>query len=249
MSIKTNAVVGVAAGFSLLVYLIGAMAAGAQTPPTSGVQSARGSLVGVRAELDKSLDASKVKAGDGVTAKPEAKIHLPNGVDLTRHDRLVGRVDTVQASVNHGNSAISVTFYEARLKDGRKVPIKATILWIGQAPNQLDPAVVSAPADRTTPGVGVETGGSLSGNLVPVVQGGQGAEITGGPVHRGGQPASQLPEGLSSQRNAVPGVNFFSDVGRSDSGWFRTTRGNVFVPSGTVLALAVVVLADGAVRP
>jgi hypothetical protein len=51
------------------------------------------------------------------------------------------------------------------------------------------------------------------------------------------------------QKDAIPGVNFFSDMGRDDSGWLRSQRRNVYVPGGTVLAVAIVVLPSGGAKP
>jgi len=223
--------------FSIL--LVCSLAVTAQTVPNIAQRSR---IIGVRARLQKALDAKKVKEGDTVEATPEVKIHLADGVDLDSHSRFLGRIDKVQPSVEGGDSAIGITFNEVRMKDGQEIPIKATILWIGEAPNILNPTVVSAPADRTTPGVGVEAGNSQ----VPPVQGYQGSEITGASAQSrktpGGSATPQLPAGISSQRDAIPGVNFFSDIGRADSGWFRSQKKNVSVPSGTVMAFAVVIL-------
>lgn len=225
--------------FSLLVVFT--VAAVGQTAPAVGsapqpLKDAH--LVGVRAQLNKSMNAKKLKVGDAVVANPEAKVHLADGVDLKTNSELMGHVDTVKPSVDGGNSAISVTFDKAQLKDGREIPIKATILWIGQPPNEVNPTVTMAPADRTTPGVGEEAGGSD----VPPQQGYQGAEIAGMVHHPLSSGGSQLPPGLSLQANAIPGVNFSSDMGRSDSGWFRSNGKNVFVPGGTVMAFAIVIL-------
>ena len=93
-------------------------------------------------------------------ARPEVKIRLADGLDLDTDGLLIGRVDKVQASVGGGDSAIGMTFNKARMKGGREIAIKATILWIGESTNLLNPTVVSAPADRTTPGVGVLAGSS-----------------------------------------------------------------------------------------
>jgi hypothetical protein len=242
------------AGKCLSMILISSVVVAAQTEPNApgspGSQTANGPrIVGVRARLQKSLDAKKAKEGDTVEANPEAKIHLADGVDLDNHSRLLGRIDKVQPSVGGGDSAISVTFNKVRMKDGQEIPMKATILWIGQAPNSLNPTVVSAPADRATPGVGVGAGMSQ----VPPTQGYQGAEITGAPVRNGkrsvGGAVPQLPAGISIQREAIPGVNFFSDMGRPDSGWFRSQKRNVSVPGGTVMAFAVVILPNNSVAP
>ena len=195
------------------------------------------------------MDAKKAKEGDTVEASPEAKIRLADGVDLDNHSRLLGRIDKVQSSVGGGDSAIGITFNRVRMKDGQEIAVKATILWIGEAPNSLNPTVVSAPADRSTPGVGVGAGMSQ----VAPTQGYQGSEITGTPGRNGkqsvGSAAPQVPAGISIQHDAIPGVNFFSDMGRADSGWFRSQKRNVSVPSGTVMAFAVVVLPSSGIKP
>jgi hypothetical protein len=194
-------------------------------------------LVGVRAVLDKSLDARKVKQGDTVIALPEVGIHVADGLDLETSSLLLGRVDAVQPSTDKSDSAIAVTFDKVRLKGGRKVPIKATILWIGQPPNLLNPTIVSAPADRTTPGVGV--GAGMTG--VPPEQGYQGSEIAGAPHRHHNHPAAAppTPTGVFSQTNAIPGVDFASDIRKPESGSFSAKGRNVRIPGGTVFAFAL----------
>jgi hypothetical protein len=213
----------------------------AQAANASSPQPAKaGQLIGVRARLEKNLDARRMKPGDTILARPEAKVHLADGVDLNTDCRLLGRVDKIQPSVGGTDSAIAVTFFAARMKDGREIPVKATILWIRQPPDMLNPSIVSAPADRTTPGVGVEAGMTSQ----PPVQGYQGSEIAGTSRQLEGAPgkgkgAAANPD-ISVEFDAIPGVNFFSDLGRDDSGWFRSKGKSVFIPGGTVLAFALV---------
>jgi hypothetical protein len=221
----------------------------AQTPTTTvpSPPSATHHLIGVRTRLERSLDAKKLKEGDPVIARPEVKVHVADGLDLQPNSLLIGRVDKVEPSINGGDSAIAITFYKAHLKGANEIPIKATILWIGEPPSMLNPKVVSAPADRTTPGVGVEAGNSQ----VPPAQGYQGSEITGAPAHSDPAAtsgnAANLPVGVAWQINAIAGVNFSSDIGRLDSGWFRSKKKNVSVPAGTVFAIAIMALpVDGA---
>jgi len=201
-------------------------------------------LVGVRAVLDKTIDARKVKQGDPVVAKPEVKIHIADGVDLETNTKLLGRVDSVQPSVNKSDSTITVTFDRAQLKDGREIPIKATILWIGQPPSRLNPTIVSAAADRTTPGVGV--GAGMSGT--PPEQGYQGSEIAGRPK-RNQDKAAPNPPGVFSQTDALPGIDFASDISKPESGSFSAQRHNVHVSAGTVFAFALAVLPANAPNP
>ncbi|HEY6414359.1 MAG TPA: hypothetical protein VIX42_11775 [Edaphobacter sp.] len=228
------------------------MAMAAQTAAGVGVSNTKVSgsnqLVGVRAHLQKNLDAKKMKPGDAILARPEVKMHVPDGLDLDTGSMLVGHVDKVQPSVDGNDSAIGVTFDKLRLKDAREVAIKATILWIGKPPDYLNPTIHSAAADRTTPGVGVEAG--FSGT--PPLQGYQGSEIAGAPSREkqgAGNQKTGLPGEISMQMDAIAGVNFFSDMGRADSGWFRSKRANVSVPAGTVLAFAIVALPDAGTHP
>lgn len=235
----------------LLVYSAGITAQTTANPTESAGSQATNAnrIIGVRARLEKGLNAKKAKEGDVVEASPEVKIHLADGLDLDSHSRLLGHIDKVQPSSEGGDSAIGITFDKIRMKDGKEVRVKATILWIGEAPSVLNPTVVSAPADRATPGVGVGAGMSQ----VPPLQGYQGSEITGAPDRKdkrsAGSTAPQLPAGISSQQNAISGVNFFSDMGRADSGWFRSQKRNVDVPGGTVMAFALVVLPASSEKP
>jgi hypothetical protein len=208
----------------------------AQTAPPSASPI---QLVGVRATLDKALDARKVKMGDPVVARPEVKIQIADGVYLESSSKLLGRVDAVQPSASKSDSTVTVTFDRAQLKDGREIAIKATILWIGQPPSLLNPTVVSAAADRTTPGVGV--GAGMTGT--PPVQGYQGSEIAGPPKRRHSQPtAAPAPAGVFAQTNAIPGIDFASDIRKPESGSFSAQGRNVHIPGGTVFAFALAVL-------
>jgi len=229
------------ASAGLAAGLLWATASTAQTGSGSANAGGGPQVYGVRARLETSLNSGKVRQGMYVEARPEAKMHLADGVELEPNSRLTGRIETVNASVGGSASAISVIFDTVKLKGGRDIPVKATILWIGSAPNLLNPTIVSAPADRTTPGVGVEAGASS----VPPQQGYQGSEITGAPHRNGDGPGGgerKLPPGVAVQLGAINGVNFFSDMARNESGFFRSPKGNVSVPGGTVLAFAIVLL-------
>jgi hypothetical protein len=238
----------------LSVCLAFTITAAAQTSPTApghpGAQSTQPTtaihLVGLRAVLDKNLDSMKTKQGDAVIAKPEVKLHLADGVDLENDSELLGHVDAVQPSTDKRDSTITVTFDKVQMKDGRQIPVKAIILWIGQPPNLLDPPIVSAPADRSTPGVGV--GAGMTG--VPPLQGYQGSEVAGPPKHHHDPPLHpSAPTGVFSQTNAIPGVNFTSDIRKPESGSFEAKGHNVRIPGGTVLAFALAVLPPSGSHP
>lgn len=232
---------------SISIWLVWAAASLAQTGSGPAGASSQPQMVGVRTRLETALSSRTAVEGMPVEARPEVKVHLADGIDLDGSSRLVGKIGTVKASVAGSDSMVSVIFDKVSLKDGREIAVKATILWVGPAPSLMNPTIVSAPADRTTPGVGVEAGNSP----IPPAQGFVGSEITGLPQRNedGQTKKGPLAPGVAAQWGAIGKVNFFSEIARSESGFFRTAKGNVSVPGGSVLAFALVVLSPPASHP
>lgn len=202
-------------------------------------------MVGIRTRLDRTLDANKLKPGDPVTARPEAKIRISPAVELAPSTLLLGRVDAVEPSAHHGDSTLTITFDTARLKGGPDLPIHATILWIGNSPNQLTPTMHSAPADRATPGVGVEAGMSAT----PNGQGYVGSDVAGPPVshHEAVTPVKSPAD--FAQKNGIPFVDLESSLAGPESGAFHSRGMGVYLPEGTVLAIGLSVLGEPRARP
>jgi hypothetical protein len=80
-----------------------------------------------RAVLVRTLDADKDHDGSSVRAKLDQKVTLDNGTQLPRGTMLLGKVakDDMQ---EQGLVKLAVRFDQARLKDGRTVPVRATIV-------------------------------------------------------------------------------------------------------------------------
>lgn len=108
----------------------------AQASPTNQATE----MVPAEAALTKKLDASDVKAGQQFEAKLNGKVDLKNGPVLPKGTELVGKVVNVQAKQNGQSSVLTLRFTQANLKDGTKVPIKATIVGLYPARNQLAPS-------------------------------------------------------------------------------------------------------------
>ena len=83
-------------------------------------------MVPGRAALTETLDARKLKPGDQFKATLADTIHLKNGSELPHGTTLLGRVST--DNMHQGNSKLALRFNKAELKDGKVVPIKATIV-------------------------------------------------------------------------------------------------------------------------
>jgi hypothetical protein len=85
-------------------------------------------LVGVNARLDHAVDTSSVKQGQAIEAKLDGSVKTPAGFKLEKGTELVGAVTSVQPSTSGGPSSLTVTFTTARLKGGKQVPVKVTLL-------------------------------------------------------------------------------------------------------------------------
>jgi hypothetical protein len=88
-------------------------------------------MVPAQAVLAQSIDAKKMQSGQQFQAKLSDTVHLKNGVELPKGTTLVGTVATDKMGVD-GKSTLALRFTKADLKDGKAIPIEATI--IGVAP-------------------------------------------------------------------------------------------------------------------
>jgi hypothetical protein len=88
-------------------------------------------MVPARAALIKTLDAREARQGQQFTAKLSQTVQLKNGPKLPNGTELIGVVgtDDMQTTGN-GTSKLVLRFTEAKLKDGKVVPIKATIVGV-----------------------------------------------------------------------------------------------------------------------
>jgi hypothetical protein len=115
------------AALSLLI----AQFASAQAAPggdTSSVAMQQAmQMVPAQASLSQPIDARKVNPGDQVKATLTEKIQLKNGTDLPSGTQLTGQI-TVDQIQNDGTFSLALAFTNAELKNGKVIPIKATIM-------------------------------------------------------------------------------------------------------------------------
>lgn len=112
-------------------------AQGAETPALqSNVNTPSGQneaiqMVPARAALVQVLDAKKMRQGEQFNAKLSQAVQLKNGPKLPSGTELIGMVgaDDMQTA-GSATSRLVLRFTEAKLKDGKVVPIKATIVGV-----------------------------------------------------------------------------------------------------------------------
>ena len=137
---KNKIAFNVIAGFVFFALLPAAIARAqaAQNDEYSGTTAESAEATSVAAEmvpaqavLAENLDARKLQEGQRFEATLTGKVRLKNGPELPRGTVLLGTIVTDNRSAD-GTSTVAVRFTDARLKDGKSIPIIATI--IGVAP-------------------------------------------------------------------------------------------------------------------
>jgi len=123
---KTLSLLAVVSALSMPALAQGASDPGS-TDSTGASEAAQ--MVAATAILPHTLDSGKDHLDSDIRAELNRKITLSNGTVLPAHTVLVGKIsrDGMGAA---GTSEFALRFDQAQLKDGKTVPIKATIVGI-----------------------------------------------------------------------------------------------------------------------
>jgi hypothetical protein len=95
--------------------------------PTAPDYQAAKQMVPAEVNLTQTLDARKDQPGSKFEAKLKGTVHLKDGTELPHGTVLVGQVTSDQMQ-NNGTSQLALRFTEAKLNNGKTVPIQATIV-------------------------------------------------------------------------------------------------------------------------
>ncbi len=117
INLLRSPVLGVAAA---LIAIPGYAAAQA-SPQTAQLVSANATLV-------RNVDSQNAMQGQTVAAKLTSNVKTTGSIELPKGTMLMGKVEQVQMSSNHGPAENQAGLRWARLSDGHKIPVKATLL-------------------------------------------------------------------------------------------------------------------------
>ncbi len=173
----------------------------------------------MNATLSKPVDARKAKPGDLVTAKNDEDARSADGTRIKRGSTLVGHVTKARplnksaSGSADAESILSVVFDKAILKDGREIPLNATIQAVSAAESDaaltsdIGGAGMSSVESAAASGRGA--GGGLLGSARGSVAGGLAATggLAGG-VGQGAYGAAGGVAGITTHSvGAVGGLN------------------------------------------
>jgi len=156
---------GIAAG---LIGFSG-MAIAAQSTPNpadaAAPKIAPGSIL--YAELSKTVDAKKAKAGDPISALLQADVLSHGKIVAHRDSKLIGHVTEAQArSKDTPESRLGIVFEKIKLKNGQEIPLNAVLTALRPAP----PPTFEPPPSGPAPPInmaGPTPGDRHSGSIAP----------------------------------------------------------------------------------
>jgi hypothetical protein len=212
----------------------------------------------VSAELAQKIDSKNAKVGDEVVARTTSAAQL-QGTKLPKGTRLMGKVTDVQAkSREQHDGQLAFAFDRAVLRDGREVPIHASLRSISapisaaaMADSSDDFAATSAPVMANAGGSARGGGGLLGGGAAAIAQtgglvGGATSAVASAPAHVAGaaQGTMRTSTGLVSATGAsaavvtnLPGLSAAASA--TNSAMLQASGKNVELSGGTQLVLDV----------
>jgi hypothetical protein len=157
-------------------------AAGSASTKHAQADAAGGSEIS--ATLTRPVDARKAKPGDQVTATSDKDARSADGTNIKRGSKLIGHVTKAQSIEKSGSghadgsagSSLGIVFDKAVMKDGREIPLNATIQALSAAQSDASLASEMGGAGTSLAGAGAGSGRAAGGGLV----GGLGGSAAGG---------------------------------------------------------------------
>ena len=226
---------------SLVPVAIFSLALQGQTGnPIGGTVQSGAAAAPVSAELTKRIDVKKAKVGDEVDVKTTSNAKLPNGTDLPKGTKLIGKVTDVHAKSNTDKSShLAFDIDHAVTKDGHELPVRAAVTSVLAPAQSVDSAMMSgggAGGGATSGGGGGMSGSSGGSAPAP-------ASSSAPMISSSDQPAStaQVAKGPQDQVPVanMPGVVLTSADGMTSAGSLDAANQNFSLDAGTKMTLNV----------
>ena len=108
-------------------------------------------MVSADATLLHNLDANKIQPNSTIQVKLNTTVHLNDGTKLPSGTILVGHIVQDQTAAQGNGSSLAFNFNQAQMKDGKKVPITATLVGVSPDANR-NVGYIVAPGNKWTNG-------------------------------------------------------------------------------------------------
>lgn len=97
--------------------------------PSGNARAEAAQMVAANADLLHTINASKAHPGQEVTVKLRTTAHLTNGAELPSGTLITGHIVKTEA-YPASHSKMALNFNQAKLPDGKVIPIKSTIVGV-----------------------------------------------------------------------------------------------------------------------
>ena len=195
----------------------------------------------ILAELAKSLDAKKARANDKIEARVTMDVLAHGEIVIPRGTRIIGHVTNARVRTNEvSESLVEIAFDRVVLKNGRELPLRATIQAVGGPARTLAPGnegVSDMDLTDSRPPLGrnamrhhIST--AYPGSLHP-------GNSPGGSEESTRVPGTRLGPSLGPASHVVVGIKGMVLSNTAQGSAIRSTSGNVHLSKGTQLALRV----------
>ena len=121
---KIQAIISVSAAALSFALIAGTVQA--QSSNTTADQALAMRMVSAQTVVTKTIDAKKAQAGQQFEVVLDSKVKMQGGQELPKGTVLVGTIVTDELN-SKGTSKLVLRFTQARLKDGKTVPVQAVI--------------------------------------------------------------------------------------------------------------------------
>ena len=222
----------------LLPVAMVAIALHGQTNASNAVPGVR-----VNAELTKRIDAKKAKVGETVEAKTTSAVKLPDGTELPKGTKLVGKVTDVRGRSNTDKTShIAFNLDQALIKDGHEVSLRVMVM-SATAPFDEPPDIAGMTSGSRGPATQSSTAGAPPTPNTTPGQYVQQSTVSNGIQSLPGETPGMVAHG-ANQRVMVgnlPGVILTSADGISNSAALDAADKNIVLDSESKLTLFVAV--------
>lgn len=175
----------------------------------------------VVANVQKTVDAKKAKPGEAFTVKIVTGTTLNDGTVVPIGSILEGHVDSATKSEHHSDSTLVLTIDKLKLKDGKEIQVKATIVQVASFEKELG-------NDSGQPHTGPFENNKKDSAMMN---------------------SSLAGHGASSGPHPVPGLTLTSSVNDPTSGTLTQKRDNVRLSNENQIQVSVAVVPKGMKLP
>jgi hypothetical protein len=245
MGIRNLSIIPMAIFSLALQAQTGAGGAGQGSPTTGQASATAGQAehqvpaVAVSAELTKRIDTKNAKQGDEVQARVTDAAKLPDGMELPRGTKLIGKVTDVKAKSKEDKSAhLAFNIDHAVLKDGKELPVVVIVMSVTGPSQGSSQATIPSGGGAGAGASGGAPGSSGSSGSV----GSSTASTPSAPVLSDSAQSSTGGGVLKSTQDRVPVGNMpgvILSAAPGTAGTLDATNDNINLDSGTKLILSV----------